>query len=575
MQKFYKVKFKDKDKIDKFIEDMNKEKGVIKACKNQIGEYFSNDTYFSQQWALSKIQAEQAWNINSGNPNVILAILDSGVDLGYPESGNPLDPHPDLEDNLQNIDQVFGINIVDNEPPYDIYSHGTHVAGIAGAITNNGLGIAGIAGGGYAGNGVKILIIKVGNYEPTESYVSSGIYSAVNAGAKVINISSGFTDRENCSAQTTPESITEHSALLAAVNYAIANDVVIVAALGNNTGLIDECIGNYKKYYVYPASYSNVISVANTNESDYRSSSSNYSPKCDISAPGNNIISTIPRYLDASSPIGYGNKEGTSMSAPYVSGVAALIRSYAPVANWQMVRAILKQTTDPIDQLNPQFAGKLGSGRLNAYKALKLIQEVPSQPSGITLIYQNNHPIITWDVNSEADIQGYQIYIKYEFRNGSNPRFWTYSYEDHFITANNYIDYNWFTSGTDKAYYYVKAVDIKNNYSAKSSTVSCSGGLGKQIAIKDENLPDNYNVESYPNPFNPTTTLKYQIKESGFVRITMYDALGRNVFEVINENKEPGTYEVKFNGSNLASGVYFFTLRVNDFIKASKIILAK
>jgi len=551
---------------------VNKEKDGIKAWKNQIGEYFSNDSYFNQQWALSKIQAAQAWDINSGSSNVILAILDSGIDLGDPESGNPLDPHPDLEGNLLNFNQVYGINLVDNRPPYDVRTHGTHVAGIAGAITNNGIGIAGIAGGGYAGNGVKLLIIKVGDYVPDERKVSTGIYNAVNAGAKIINISSGFTERENCSTLTSPEAITDHSVLLAAVNYAVSHDVIIIAALGNNTGLIDECIANYKKYYVYPASFSNVISVANTNENDYRSSGSNFSPKCDISAPGSNILSTVPRFT---SPNGYDYDGGTSMSAPYVSGVAALIRSYAPSANWQMVREILKQTTDPIDQLNPQYVGKLGTGRLNAYKALKLIKDNPSIPNGVNLSYYNNRPQITWNENNEADVKGYRIYIKYEFRNGSDPKFWTYSYEDHYITTNNYTDYNWFTSGGDKAYYNVKAVDINNHYSSISSTVSCYGGLGKQVVIENETLPNEYNVECYPNPFNPITTFRYQIKEAGRVHITVYDALGRNISELVNENYESGIYEMTFDGSNLSSGIYFYTMRINDFVNSGKILLSK
>jgi hypothetical protein len=88
-------------------------------------------------------------------------------------------------------------------------------------------------------------------------------------------------------------------------------------------------------------------------------------------------------------------------------------------------------------------------------------------------------------------------------------------------------------------------------------------------------LPNEYNVECYPNPFNPTTTFKYQVKEGGLVNITVYDVLGSNVSEVVNEDKKPGIYEVKFNGSNLSSGVYFYTMKVNNFVKSNKIILSK
>ncbi len=135
MDKFYVCRFPENYSVDDVIQTFNEEENVIHVWKNTIAEYFSNDPLFDQQWGLIKIQAPEAWNIESGNSNVILGVIDSGVDLGVPDDP-PLDPHPDLEDNLWNINGMFGIDITNEiRPPYDEHGagHGTKVSGIAGA----------------------------------------------------------------------------------------------------------------------------------------------------------------------------------------------------------------------------------------------------------------------------------------------------------------------------------------------------------------------------------------------------------------------------------------------------------
>lgn len=587
MQKFYKIKFTEKNKIEEFLEKMNKEKNVIKAWKNKKGEYFSNDTYYSQQWALTKIQAQQAWNIHSGNPSVILGILDSGVDLGDPNSGGPLDPHPDLANNLLNYNKKFGINLLNSdEGPYDEFTHGTHVAGIAGAVTNNGLGIAGIAGGGYSGNGIKLLIIKVSHSSTdlNEENVSSGITQAVNAGVKVINFSLGFTDRINCGDENSPAGYEPYPALKAAVDYAISNNVVLVAAIGNEGWVLSECANGNKITKVYPAAYNNVISVAAIEINDVKASYSNFAVWCSISSPGSNIISTVPRYSDNETPIGYGYKSGTSMASPYVAGVAALIRSYAPESNWEMVRSILKQTVDNIDNANSGYSwiGKIGTGRLNAYKALSLIKNNPAKPTGISLSISNNHPLITWNNNTEADIKGYSVHVKYEFRNGSDPKFWTYTENDYFVTSNQYYDPNWYTAGSDMAYYNVKAVDIINKYSLSSSSVSISGGLGKKSedVVINKDLPKRYSIDFYPNPFNNQITFDVSLPNSSDISLEIYNVQGQLVNSLTKEDCEAGTHKIKwqaqnFYGSIVPSGVYFIKSSYNNIIISKKVILIK
>ncbi len=573
IQKYYRVKFTEKDKIDQFVKKINQENGLIKAWKNRKMEFHSsNDPLFSQQWALSKIQAEQAWNIHSGDPSVILAILDSGIDLGDPNSGNPLDPHPDLVNNLWNINLQYGINFVNaNIPPYDYVFHGTHVAGIAGAVTNNNIGIAGIAGGGYTGNGTKILVVKVGDIGTDQANLSAGVEGAVDAGAKVINISIGYTygldDQDESATIYEPPAWFE-----AAFDYAEANDVLVVASIGNNSADLSG------EASIYPAQFDNVFSVASTDVYDAKANNSNYASWCDISAPGVGILSTYPRYLDGAPPTGYTYLSGTSMSAPYVSGVAALIRAYAPAADLQMVRAILKGTTDNIvaqNLLNYKF--KLGTGRLNAYKALFLINSPPTTPQNFQVSFLlNQNPTLTWSANNEADLKGYRIFKKYTSQG--------YTHTVSVFTTNTTYSDNDFISnyiiGEDIVEYWVVAKDIIDNVSNETQHISGDGTSYNQQKIAIEETTDNsiktYMLfENYPNPFNPSTILSYQIPKNGLVSLIVYNSLGQVVSKLVNKHQTSGKYSVKFNAENLPSGLYFVKLESGDFISTKKMMLIK
>ncbi len=479
-------------------------------------------------------------------------------------------------------DKNFDINA-----PYDEDMHGTHVTVIAGAITNNSIGIAGVAGGGYLGNGgIKLLMLKIGypmfsDYDQAEVHgdvarVANAITIATDQGAKVINMSFGWRDEGTCGNSPNYE---QSSVLDVAIQYAVDHDVILITAIGNDGLDLTEDCPSY--FYTLPAADPDVISVAGTYSSDQKANISNYATWCDISAPVGSI-STVPIYLDTTIPIGYEDLGGTSMSAPFVAGVAALIRSFAPNADRVMVRNILKQTTDNIDTQNPTYIGKLGTGRLNAYKALSLIQNSPNKPTGINLNDSNNHPKITWTNNNEADVKGYNIHIKYEFRNGSNPRFWSYQHEDHVVTSNSYTDYNWFTSGGDKAYYYVQAVDIIDNWSPKSNTVSCSGGLGKEISItfNDNLLPKEYKIETYPNPFNGEATINISLPQKGYLTVNIFNVQGELVIQLADGVFESGIQKFAWRGRNSngiyqPSGVYMVNVITDNKILNNKIIYLK
>jgi hypothetical protein len=281
----------------------------------KTGEVVPNDPdYSTQQYAPQKIRADEAWVIARGGP--VIAIVDTGVDYN----------HPDLAGKVKK-----GHDFVNNDnDPMDDNSHGTHVAGIAAANSNNGQGIAGIAWNS------KILAIKVLDSQGTGPWatIASGIKAAADGGAKVINLSIWGA--------------TSASVLKDAVDYAVAKGVLVVAIAGNG--------GN--STLQYPGAYSNVFCVGNTTSSDARHNTSTFGPQVDIAAPGTSIYSTIPNG-------GYGFKTGTSMAAPVISGSAAVVWSYFPSWTAGQVRARLENTAAPLPA-NLQ----LGKGRVDLFEAV-------------------------------------------------------------------------------------------------------------------------------------------------------------------------------------------------------------
>lgn len=307
------------------------------VMRNHTKMVFPNDPayYGSDQWGLDKIQAPKAWGITSGSSQVIIAVIDTGVDLD----------HPDLQAKI-----VAGWDFVNNDDQADDdNSHGTHVAGIAAAATNNNLGIAGVSWD------ARIMPIKVLN-SGGNGYMSdviSGMEYAADHGAQVLNLSLGgiVTSGEAQSLQT-------------AVNYARSRGAVVIAAAGNcGSGCL---IGSQYYYnpYMYPASCQNVVGVAATTTTDGWASFSEHNTYVDISAPGVSIYSTVPG--------GYNYKQGTSMATPFVSGLAALILSRWPDYTPSQVETALYNNADDLTSY-PGSSGRddyFGYGRINAYQTL-------------------------------------------------------------------------------------------------------------------------------------------------------------------------------------------------------------
>lgn len=334
-----------------------------------------NDPSFPSQYGLTRIQAPQAWDLTQGDTSVVIGIVDSGVEVNHPD----LSPNIWLNrgetglDGLGNDKRTNGIdddangyiddwrgwdfggsdfnNVVGDNNPSPVGAnteHGTHVAGIASAATNNSIGIAG------TGFKCRLLAIKTSSDNDTRgpggtAYIIAGyegIAYAAFMGARVAN----------CSWGSTGGSQTEQDL----INYATQQGCLIVAAAGNSNSSAAH----------YPSGYANVISVAATNSSDVKASFSNYGSTVDVCAPGVSILSTIYPGSYTSS------YSGTSMSSPFAAGTAGLVKAYFPAYTSLQVGEKVRMTADNIDGVNPSFVGQLGRGRINAFKALT--QNIPS-----------------------------------------------------------------------------------------------------------------------------------------------------------------------------------------------------
>ena len=298
--------------------DLGQRARVEAADYNYVrkASYMPNDNRFGDQWGLTKARFPGAWNGAKG-AGAKVAIVDSGAYVG----------HPDIGKIAAQKDFVEGDAVADDD-----YGHGTRVTGIAGAITDNGKGVA----GGCFKCGLLTAKVLDRNGSTTDSKIINGIDWSVDHGADVVNLSLGGPGYS--------------SVLGAAVNDASNRGAVVVAAAGNT--------GTTRPQY--PAAYSKAIAVSATNQSDGLAGFSSHGDWVDLAAPGTNILSTR-----ASG--GYGTQSGTSFSAPFVSGLAGLLASQGMSADSirQRMQATAKDLGPAGD--DPSF----GHGRINADNAVR------------------------------------------------------------------------------------------------------------------------------------------------------------------------------------------------------------
>jgi subtilisin family serine protease len=421
------------------VEEFNTLDNVVYSEPNYIIDLFStpNDEFFPIQWSLlntgqmiynksglndADIDMDEAWDIETGSEEIIIAIIDTGVDYTHPDlvdniwinedeiPGNEID-----DDNNGFIDDIYGFDTGDNDSdPSDFRGHGTHCAGIASGVGNNEIGIAGVAWD------CRIMIIN--SFNDTLFYggileLAMGISYAADNAADVISMSLGY----NRDIPTIKD----------AIDYAYSQGCVLVAAAGNSN----------ESEKIYPAGYENVIAVAATNQNDQRCSpddwgyygppfnrkplGSHYGYWIDVAAPGNLVYSTTPTYhvshndeenfnTGQNYTMNYDFMYGTSMATPHVAGLAVLLLSQDPTLSNDEIREIIRANVDIIEP--DEY---IGTGRINAYKALSRYNtqpDIPVTPSGRT----NGRPGREYTFTTSAtDEDGDGLYYFWDWGDGN------------------------------------------------------------------------------------------------------------------------------------------------------------
>jgi subtilisin family serine protease len=362
-----------------------------------------NDDGFGRQWGLHDVRAPAAWDVTTGGP-VTVAVLDTGVAYDHPDlSSNMWANQAERQDGVDEdgdgfADDVQGADFLGQDAdPRDDDGHGTHVAGIIGAVGNNSIGVAGVNWD------VRIMALKFldSSGDGNTADAAAAIDYAVDHGARVVNASWSGPQFSN--------------ALYSAIQRAGARGVLVVAAAGND-GVDSDDKPQYPAAFDLP----NVISVAASDQHDRLLDFSSYGKRSvDLAAPGEDIESTVPFGFDSS---GYAGLSGTSMAAPFVSGAAALYLSHSPGATAAEVRDAILGSVDRF----PSLAGKTASGgRLDVAAMLRVsgssprVQSDTTAPAPFALRHPGNRRAsrrrslrFAWRPSRDANgIREYRFYI--------------------------------------------------------------------------------------------------------------------------------------------------------------------
>ena len=345
--------FTDHKALNKIISDLEAKPEIDYAEKVPCyyPDFKPNDSLYNLvngpykwKWHLDVINAEQAWEITKGDPEIKIAIVDNAV----------WSHHPDLTNKV-----VLQRNVVNNTPdsnppntgdPGD-WSHGTHCAGLAAGETNNHLGIAAI------GYNTSLIGVRASSQAVAITHSQQGVNWAINNGADVISMSYGGSGYSQ-----TYQNI---------INTGAAMGISFLASAGNES---DNAIR-------YPAGYAHVIAVVSTNDNDVKTDFSNWGTYVSVCAPGGyaspgpmGLLSTV---FENTSMGYYDSYFGTSMATPVAAGLAGLMKSINPNLTNADLKSVMEATCVNIDALNPQWAGQLGAGRIDAYAAVKAVPFSP------------------------------------------------------------------------------------------------------------------------------------------------------------------------------------------------------
>jgi subtilisin family serine protease/subtilisin-like proprotein convertase family protein len=322
-------------------------------------EFTPNDPQVGDQYHHSKMNNLAAWEVQTGSANVVIAVTDDGVGYNHPDLAASIWTNIDeianngIDDDANGqIDDVRGWDFSSNDKdplPVGSDSHGTHVAGIFAARTDNNVGVAGVGGGGNGkGTGLTVMPVRwAGSASWTAAVIAKAYAYAADNGAKIVNASYNFDGFAN------------DPTVLAAFDYGYSKGVLFVNSAGNNSQL-----NPARRVFDHP------LFVASTTQTDERSGFSNYGQFVDVAAPGTGILSTTT--ANNGTTVNYEVYDGTSMSTPNAVGVLGLVWSQNPTWTREQVVAQVLGTADNLDTVpgNATVATWLGSGRVNSFRAV-------------------------------------------------------------------------------------------------------------------------------------------------------------------------------------------------------------
>lgn len=477
--------------------------------------YTPVDPSYGKQWYLGKIQAPKAWDITKGASTITVSVIDGGVQTN----------HPDLAGKI-----VYPYNTVNNSNTYQPDVHGTHVAGIIAASMNK-IGIAGIA------PGVKIMPINVFSGEYAELYdIAEAIYYAADHGADVINLSLG---------------VDSYSYVMeSAAHYAQTKGVVLVAAAGNDD----------TNAYTYPAALPDVIGVSATDSSDRITDFSNYGEYIDFAAPGVNIYSTV-------SGSTYRLMSGTSMAAPVISGVSALVLSKNPFLTPAQVKEILRKSV--VDLGSKGWDPFYGYGRIDAYKALQ------NTPAPVSNIVSSSSTFTVTGTSRTA----------FSFNAPSGTTISLYVQNSKGTTLRKVVSDKKWSGGKFSAVWDGK---LDNGMFASTGTyrILAKVAAGGETVYKTMNIKvvdqvtPSVAFSSSSTIFSPAVqgkiVIPYILNKSAKVSAAIYDQAGKPVKTLyFNLSIAGGKRSVTWDGKNssgkrVADGTYKLTITVTDSKKAKR-----
>lgn len=377
--------------------------------------HYYNDGSQMHSKAGSDINLLKAWEVTTGDPDVIVAIIDGGIDYTHEDLAanmwiNQAEANgtPGVDDDGNGyVDDIYGFNFCTTGSgpigTITFNNHGTHVAGTVAAVNNNGIGVGGVAGGDGSGNGVRLMSCQTNDNDKNAAYIATAFEYAADNGAVIAQCSWGCSETYTAVLEAIDYFITyagmdtdPKTGEIVGQTGPVAGGTVIFAA-GNSSSSTQD---------VFPANYEKVIAVASIG-ADYETAYyTNYGEWVDVTAPGGdakknrNVISTLPGNQ-------YGGMQGTSMACPHVSGVAALVVSANKGIGFtadHLRKILLKGTDDIIYEYNPSFAGMLGSGLIDANKCVRMFTpEPPESVEKMEIEFTGNVAEIRMSVPKDPD----------------------------------------------------------------------------------------------------------------------------------------------------------------------------